>query len=116
MEFAYNTLAADLTSRTRIKDAAGVVGSNEINTLNPGSNLPAGQSYYTITFQFPDNPQGVSITPEATLNLNDFSDGSAQIIPLGDPVDDGDYYLQRYYLTPDQSLSPRGFTRLKIER
>ena len=57
VEFAYNTLAADPTSCTRLKDTAGVVGSNEINILNPGSNLPAGQSYYTITFRFPDNPQ-----------------------------------------------------------
>ncbi|MDA7865810.1 hypothetical protein N9A70_03425, partial [Akkermansiaceae bacterium] len=43
-------------------------------------------------------------------------EGAAQIIPLGDPVDDGDYFLQRYYVTPEQSGAIRGFTRLKLER
>ena len=115
-EFVYGTLADVASSRTRIYDSANIVGSTEINETNPGSKLPAGQTHYTVTFRFPYDSQGVTITPEATLNLGNFGDGSAQVIPLGDPVDEGDYYLQRYYLTPDQSVASRGFTRIKLER
>ena len=116
LEFAYGTLANVASSRTRIHDSQNIVGSTEINATNSGSNLPAGQNHYTVTFRFPYDSQGVTITPEATLNLENFGDGSAQIVPLGDPVDEGDYYLQRYYLTPDQGVASRVFTRLKTKR
>lgn len=116
VEFAYGTLAEDATSRTQIKVSSNLAASAEINSLNAGSNLPAGESYYTVTYRFPYDSQGVTITAQATLNPGTFNDGSAQIIPLGDPVDDGDYFLQRYYVTPGQSGAIRGFTRLKLER
>ncbi len=116
LEFAYGTLANDSSSRTRFAESSNIVDGTAINNLIPGSNLPPGNIYYTVTFRFPDDPRGVTITPEATLNLSDFEDGSAQILPLGAPIDDGDYYLQRYYLTPDRSSATRAFTRLKATR
>ena len=36
----------------------------------------------------------------ATQNLPNFTDGSAQAIEYGAPVDDGDYELRSYYILP----------------
>ncbi|MDP0491974.1 MAG: immunoglobulin domain-containing protein [Verrucomicrobiota bacterium JB023] len=116
LEFAYGTSPDDRYSSVRLADSSNLIGSAEINTLAPGSNLPDGEIYYTVTYRFPDDSRGVTLTPQATMNLPDFSDGSAQIIPVGDPVDDGDYYLQRYYLTPSRSTATRAFTRLQAIR
>lgn len=115
-EFAYGTFSDDRRSRPWFSNGTTTTGSAEINTLSPGSNLPDGENYYTVVFRFPDDPRGVTLTPQATLNLANFEDGSAQLTAFGDPVDDGDYYLQRYYFTPGRSTITRGFIRLKASR
>lgn len=97
---------------------SGFVANHGPNTISGGSfitgaGLDPAKRYYITTIKFPKDTKGYNVTPQATTNLGDFTGGSAQILPYGDPVDDGDCLLQNYYMLPDQSVASKVYWRLE---
>lgn len=85
-----------------------------INALAPGAGLDPSKDYQVVTFRIPKDQRGLSVGIEASLDLNAMSNGSAQATEFGNAVDDGDYELRRYYLTPAASDHSNMWWRLKV--
>ncbi|WP_200390488.1 immunoglobulin domain-containing protein [Roseibacillus ishigakijimensis] len=115
LEYVYGTDPLASNPYPHMEGGRAWTGS-AINAAVPGADLDPAARYWTIAFRFPYDSKGVTLTPQATRNLADFEDGSAQLTPLGEPVPEGDFYLQRYYFTPDSRSASRGFMRLRASR
>ena len=93
-------------------------GSDDVSggAFITGAGLDPAKRFYIATLKFPKNTKGYDVTPHATTNPANFSDGSAQIIPYGDPIDDGDCIVQNYYMLPDTATSSKMFWRLEVTK
>lgn len=116
IEYAYGTNPA-----TGVAPVISGIGSNMrdggfINGIEPSANLDPAKSYYTVRIRFPKDSRGVTLTPQASLDLNTFGDGSAGILPFGAAEDDGNFIIQNHYMTPAQDNAKAAFWRLSAIR
>ncbi len=113
LEFAYQTNPANGGSQPLISQNPDTLTGSAINALAPAAGLDPATLHHVVQIRFPKDPQGVTLTVEATANFPSFGDGSATLLPYGAPVDDGDFTLQSYYFLEDLTTLPRAFWRIK---
>jgi len=97
-----------------IHSSNGVLQGSYLNTVDPGLGLDPAKRYRVVQYRLPKNTLGAQVEVVATRNPVDFHDGSAQVHEYGTPVDEGDYLLQWYYVTPDVGTAPELFWRMEV--
>lgn len=85
-----------------------------MNAVDPGTGLDPAKRYRVVFYRIPKETLGGVVEVVATRNLSDFHDGSAEVHEYGTPVDEGDYWVRSYYVTPDVSVARTLFWRMEV--
>ena len=116
LEFVYGTDPSSWASRLPPIFSSGTGPGRNLIAIDPSAAVDPNKPYFSFTFRLPKDTRGVTLTPQATRYLANFEDGSATLIPVGPPVDDGDFTLQKYYFSPNATAAGAGFVRVKATR
>jgi hypothetical protein len=116
LEYAYGTNPGSSSNGTSLSPSNGLATGATVNSLFPAANLDSAQIFYTTLIRLPKANNGVVIIPQASPDLINYGTGAATITPFGPPVDDGDFVIQNYYMTPGTAAAARGFWRLAATR
>lgn len=116
LEFVYGTDPSSWASRLPPIFSSGTGPDRNLIAIDPSAAVDPNKPYFSFTFRLPKDTRGVTLTPQATRYLADFEDGSATLTPVGSPVDDGDFTLQKYYFSPNATTAGAGFVRVKATR
>lgn len=117
LEFAYGTAPGQMTPASVLTRQVRFLGGGEINAIDGSLGLDPAATYYVVDLALPKDSRGVTLTPQATQNLADFNDGSAQIRPLGTLMGlDATYDLQPYVITPAVQSGTQLFWRQSAAR
>jgi uncharacterized delta-60 repeat protein len=118
VEFAFGSSPNSISNLPQIYPSSGRSSGSAIQATAPGTVLDPTQTYYTIQIRTPKNSNGVILTPEASGNLTDFGTGPTQLNAYGPAIDDGQFTIQSYFMTPGTTATPTGsgFCRLRATR
>jgi uncharacterized delta-60 repeat protein len=109
IEFIYNS--NPVKSRFILSDTAtNLANGGQI----PGASLDPAKQYYLLNLRTPKDTKGYTLVPEGSSDLVKFD--KVQLIPYGEPVEDGDFLSQSYYFLPDRGTVPRVFWRLRATK
>ncbi|WP_200273681.1 hypothetical protein [Luteolibacter pohnpeiensis] len=73
--------------------------------------LEEDKTYKILTYRLPKDTRGMTLSIEASTRL-EFGDDTAEAHSFGAVEDDGDFEIQKYYLTPSIDEAPKLFWRL----
>ncbi len=116
VEFAYGSDPADDGARPVLAESGATLSGASINAISAAAGLDPASSHYVVWIRLPKDPRGVTLTIEAGTDPASLGDGSATLVPHGDPVDEGDTRLQAYHLMEDIATVPAAFWRIRASR
>ncbi|MDA0768148.1 MAG: hypothetical protein O3A92_15170 [Verrucomicrobia bacterium] len=69
-----------------------------MNAVDPGTGLDPAKRYRVVFYRIPKETLG----------------GVVEVHEYGTPVDEGDYWVRSYYVTPDVSVARTLFWRMEV--
>ncbi len=116
IEFAYATHPASAASHPSVFPSSEVMTGAAINDLHDAG-LPPGENYLIFAVVLPKDPQGVTLSVEASADLQNFGNGDIEAAPLGRRIEnDATTDIQYYTYSKPLSEAPRAFARLRAIR
>ncbi len=116
IEFAYGTHPASVPSHPSVFPSSEVMTGGAINDLHDAGLSPE-ENYLIFAVVLPKDAQGVTLSVEASVDLQNFGNGDISVVPLGQRIEnDATTEIQYYTYSKSLSEAPRAFARLRAVR